>query len=103
NYDTRVEIETDDEVGDLCSGFNVMLSEIKDRETRITDLALHDVETDLPNRVAFEQAITGRLSDPKHSALMVGVLGVERFQYVRSVIGYHLANDLLTEIGAKAL
>ncbi len=103
NYDTRVEIETDDEVGDLCSGFNVMLSEIKDREARITDLALHDVETDLPNRVAFEQAIAGRVSDQKHSALMVGVMGVERFQYVRSVIGYHLANDLLTEIGAKAL
>lgn len=103
DYDTRVEIETNDEVGDLCGGFNVMLSEIKDRERRITDLALHDVETDLPNRVAFERAISERLNDPKHSLLMVGVLGVERFQYVRGVIGYHLANDLLTELGARAL
>ncbi len=103
DYNTRVEIDTDDEVGDLCGGFNEMLSEIKDRERRITDLALHDIETDLPNRVAFERAIRDRLADPKHSKLMVGVLGVERFQYVRSVIGYHLANDLLTELGTKAL
>ena len=28
-------------------------------------------------------------------------LGVDRFQYVRGVIGYHLAGDLLGEIGAR--
>ena len=103
DYNTRVQVETDDEVGDLCGGFNVMLSEIKDRERRITDLALHDVETDLPNRIAFERAIADRLNSRNTRSLMVGVLGVERFQYVRGVIGYHLANDLLTELGAKAL
>ena len=103
DYDTRVQIETDDEVGDLCSGFNVMLSEIKDRERRITDLALHDAETDLPNRIAFERAIANRLAQPNKRSLMVCTIGVERFQYVRSVIGYHLANDLLTELGTKTL
>jgi diguanylate cyclase (GGDEF)-like protein len=99
DYSTRVEIETNDEVGDLCGGFNAMLSEIKVREAKIVDLAFHDAETDLANRLAFEREISARLND--ESGLAVLVVGVDRFQYVRGVIGYHLANDLLSELGAR--
>ncbi|MES1198437.1 MAG: EAL domain-containing protein [Pseudomonadota bacterium] len=101
DYSTRVEIETQDEVGDLCEGFNVMLGEIKDRERKIIDLALHDAETDLPNRLAFEREIGAGLETPRRGVLAVAAIGVDRFQYVRGVIGYHLAGDLLGEIGSR--
>jgi EAL domain-containing protein (putative c-di-GMP-specific phosphodiesterase class I)/GGDEF domain-containing protein len=101
DYKARVDIETDDEVGDLCGGFNTMLGEIQDRERKIMDLAEHDAETDLPNRLAFERAITERLA-ARRSVLVIAV-GVDRFQYVRGVIGYHHANDLLGELGARAV
>lgn len=103
DYSTRVDIHSEDEVGDLCSGFNVMLGEIKDRERKIIDLALHDAETDLPNRLAFEREIAARIAGPRAAGLVVAAIGVDRFQYMRGAIGYHLANDLLSELGARAL
>jgi predicted signal transduction protein with EAL and GGDEF domain len=101
DYNARVDIETNDEVGDLCGGFNAMLGEIQDRERKIMDLAHHDAETDLPNRLAFERAIAERLA--KRRSVLVIAVGVDRFQYVRGAIGYHHANDLLGELGARAV
>jgi|CXWL01.1.fsa_nt_gi predicted signal transduction protein with EAL and GGDEF domain len=103
DYAARVDIDSDDEVGDLCSGFNVMLGEIKDRERKIIDLATHDAETDLPNRLAFERELAARIAGPRAANLVVAAIGVDRFQYVRGAIGYHLANDLLSEVGSRAL
>jgi diguanylate cyclase len=103
NYSAEVPIESDDEVGELCRGFNSMLGEIRDREERITDLAFHDSDTDLPNRHAFERLIAERLAQTDAPHFAVAAIGVDRFQYVRGAIGYRLANDLLAEIGARAL
>lgn len=100
-YDVEVAVESDDEVGELCGGFNQMLGEIRARERRISDLAYHDSETDLPNRHAFERAIGQRAAEGKPFA--VAALGVDRFQYVRGAIGYRMANDLLAEIGARVV
>ncbi|HVY84340.1 MAG TPA: EAL domain-containing protein [Caulobacterales bacterium] len=101
DYQTRVEIESDDEVGELCGGFNSMLREIDDRERKIIDLALHDAETDLPNRLAFERDLGALLDQPRPGVVAVCAIGVERFQYVRGLIGYHLAGDLLAELGVR--
>jgi len=99
DYSARVDIESDDEVGDLCGGFNTMLSEIKEREDRIVDLALHDSETDLPNRMAFEREIERRLA--AGGAFAVAAVGIDRFQMIRGAIGYQLSNDLIAELGAR--
>ena len=99
DYAARVDVASDDEVGDLCAGFNTMLVEIKDRDDRITDLALHDPETDLPNRLAFERALEKRLSTG--AAFAVVAVGIDRFQVIRGALGYQLANDLVAEIGAR--
>lgn len=103
DYATRVEIESDDEVGELCGGFNAMLGEIRDREAHITELAFCDAETDLPNRHAFERALGERLALPEPGAFGVAAIGIDRFQYVRGAIGHALANDVLAEIGARVI
>lgn len=103
DYSERVDIESDDEVGELCAGFNVMLREIQDRERRIVDLATHDAETDLPNRIALEREIEARIAASPQAGVALISIGVDRFQYVRDVIGYHLAGDLLGELGARTL
>ena len=103
DYTTRVDIESDDEVGELCGGFNAMLGEIRDRESHIIELAFSDAETDLPNRHAFERAVAERLAAPDPRPFAVAAIGVDRFQYVRSAIGHALANDLLAEIGARVV
>lgn len=90
----------DDEITRLAASFNTMSTEIRERERRITHLAMHDRETDLPNRVALEQQI--EQTPPPGAGVIVAVaLGVDRFTQVRGAIGYGLAGALIGEIGRK--
>lgn len=94
--EVHVTAEGQDEIGRLAESFNQMATEIRERERRITHLALHDAETGLPNRLALEQAVEG-LQGP----LFVAALGVERFAHVRGAIGYALAARVIQEVGER--
>ena len=93
-----VEVTTADEIGRLAASFNAMASEIRARERKITHLAMHDQETDLPNRRALEERIAAASGEGR---LVVAALGVDRFADVRGAIGYGLAADLIAEIGSR--
>lgn len=101
DYGRRVEIESSDEVGALCSGFNAMLSEVSKRDREITNLALHDVETRLANRLSFEQALPEQRMASRAKVFAVLAVSIDRFQYLRSVIGHELANLALTTLAAR--
>jgi predicted signal transduction protein with EAL and GGDEF domain len=95
--DVEVAAETGDEVGRLATSFNRMAQEIRARERRITHLALHDAETDLPNRAALERAV----SEPGAQAgvIVIVAMAIDRFTQVRGAIGYGLAGRLVGELG----
>ena len=97
-----VQVETGDEMGRLAESFNAMASEIRERERRITHLAMHDAETNLPNRLSLERAIDtlAPRSAAKGETLVFAALGVDRFQHVRGAIGYTLTGALIGEVGA---
>lgn len=97
--DASVKIQTADEIGRLAASFNAMAAGIRDREGRITRMALTDQETDLPNRLALEQALAGT-ADPTQ---WVAVMAVDRFPQVRAAVGYQLAGDILRELGTRAV
>ncbi|MBU4432821.1 MAG: EAL domain-containing protein [Alphaproteobacteria bacterium] len=100
--DVRVEVQTHDEIGRLAGSFNLMASEIRDREARMTHLALHDEETGLANRRAMEREITARLAlVAPGRKIVIGALGLDRFPAVRSAIGYELATELIAKIGER--
>jgi EAL domain-containing protein (putative c-di-GMP-specific phosphodiesterase class I)/GGDEF domain-containing protein len=99
--DANVEVRTSDEIARLASSFNTMAAEIRERERKITHLAMHDPDTDLPNRSALEREIEPLLEFADERILMMAALGVERFPHVRGAIGYGLASALICEIGAK--
>ncbi|MDX2234146.1 MAG: EAL domain-containing protein [Hyphomonadaceae bacterium] len=96
--EVSVPVETRDEIGRLAGSFNTMAAEIRARERTITHLALHDAETDLPNRVALAQFIAAASGD---GATVVAAMGVDRFHQVRGAIGYALANALLRKIALR--
>ena len=96
-----VRVETRDEIGRLSNSFNAMAAVIRERERRITHLALHDQTTDLPNRRAMEQAIDGLLTQPGEGLIVLAALGFDRFTEVRGAIGYALANDLIGGLGQR--
>jgi len=96
-----VELSSGDELGRLAESFNAMAAEIRARERRITHLAMHDQETNLPNRLALDRAVKAMADDAADKALKVAVLalGVDRFTHVRGAIGYTLSAALVGEIG----
>lgn len=98
--EAQVDIETEDEIGRLAGSFNTMATEIRDRERRITHLALHDGDTGLPNRLALERVVEA-LSDLPPGQVYVAALGVHRFDHLRGAIGYALAAQAVQMIGAR--
>jgi EAL domain-containing protein (putative c-di-GMP-specific phosphodiesterase class I)/GGDEF domain-containing protein len=91
----QLPVTTSDELGRLASSFNTMAAGIHEREQRITHMALTDLETGLPNRRAFDEALD-------HGGdRVVAVFGFERFAQIRSALGYELAAETLREIGRR--
>jgi EAL domain-containing protein (putative c-di-GMP-specific phosphodiesterase class I)/GGDEF domain-containing protein len=95
--DVEVVAETGDEVGRLAESFNRMAQEIRARERRITHLALHDADTDLPNRAALERAVAE--ADAADGVIVIVAMAIERFTQVRGAIGYGLAAQMVGELG----
>jgi EAL domain-containing protein (putative c-di-GMP-specific phosphodiesterase class I)/GGDEF domain-containing protein len=91
----EVAVSSSDEIGRLAESFNAMASDIRDREARLTHMALHDQETGLPNRLWLE-----RQAALAPDAWVV-LLGVDRFEIVRNAIGYESMGQLLGSLGSR--
>lgn len=98
----HVDVRSSDEIGRLSDSFNLMAAEIREREVRITELALRDAETGLPNHLAMEREIEARMARlAPGQQVVVAALGLDRFTVLRSAIGYALFTQLVREIGAR--
>lgn len=98
---SAVDIPSQDEFGALADGFNTMSEEITTREQAITHMAMHDGETDLPNRRHLEDQITALISTSgTHPALLIGVR-LKRFANVRAAIGYDLSADFMRQVAQR--
>jgi len=72
---------------------------VREREAGLLHLALHHVETELPNRRALLRQIETTQS-PDQSTCIVTV-GVERHAEMRGVVGYNVANALIRMLAAR--
>ena len=90
-----------DEIGRLARSFNAMSGEIAARESRIRQMALQDVETSLPNRHALERALEGASASEPRERIYAAAIGIDRFQHIRSAIGYALSARLMTEVARR--
>jgi EAL domain-containing protein (putative c-di-GMP-specific phosphodiesterase class I)/GGDEF domain-containing protein len=98
----QVDVRSSDEIGRLSDSFNLMAAEIREREVRITELALRDAETGLPNHLAMEREIEARMARlAPGQQVVIAALGLDRFTVLRSAIGYALFTQLIGEIGAR--
>jgi EAL domain-containing protein (putative c-di-GMP-specific phosphodiesterase class I)/GGDEF domain-containing protein len=91
----EAEVTAEDEIGRLAASFNAMVRDLRDREARLTHMALHDQETGLPNRLALERE-AGAQADA-----WVILFGVDRFEVVRNAIGYDSMARLLASLGER--
>ena len=91
----EVEVTSSDEIGRLAASFNAMAGDIRDRELRLTHMALHDQETGLPNRLWLEREAS------RSSEGYVVLFGVDRFEIVRNAIGYDSMAQLVGALGSR--
>lgn len=85
----------DPDLARLTEAFNAMVADLRDREQRLTHVALHDHETGLTNRLALE-----RLAGSQEG-LWVILIGIDRFEVVRDAIGYDAMGRLVAAVGAR--
>jgi diguanylate cyclase (GGDEF)-like protein len=104
NYDMKIGVRTNDEVGELASSFNAMRTAIADREKRISHQALHDSLTDLPNRTRVMQKLTAAIDNARSTDTNVAVLSImlSRMNEISSTLG-HSASDEVIALAAKHL
>ncbi|GAA0611602.1 hypothetical protein GCM10009422_03120 [Brevundimonas kwangchunensis] len=91
----EVPVTSNDEIGRLAASFNVMIRDLRDREARLTHMALHDMESGLPNRLALE-----RMAAQQSDAWVI-LFGLDRFEVVRNAIGYDSMARLVTALGQR--
>ncbi|MES1158650.1 MAG: EAL domain-containing protein [Terricaulis silvestris] len=94
-----VNVRSRDELSQLASGFNTMASAIQERERKITQLALNDSETSLPNRRALERQLESSMASAPH--LYLAAIGIDRFAHVRGAIGYGHSSELIHRLGLR--
>jgi diguanylate cyclase (GGDEF)-like protein len=97
NYDTSVEVQSDDEFGELGSSFNAMQIAIAEREQRITHNALHDPLTDLPNRASVISSLTKVIEQARKCEGQVAILSIRlvRMNEISSTLGYNATDELI--------
>ncbi|MEA2237817.1 MAG: hypothetical protein QOC81_2541 [Thermoanaerobaculia bacterium] len=83
-----------------------ILRDVSDRKAQLAALehqALHDVLTDLPNRVLLldrlDQAILGSRRQGTSLALMI--MDLDRFKEVNDTFGHHIGDQLLMQVGPR--
>jgi diguanylate cyclase (GGDEF)-like protein len=103
NYQHRVSVSGDDEVGALASAFNRMCDGIAAREQRISELAYADPLTGLPNRALFNDRIAQAVNAAQrgNAQLAVLTLDLDRFKHVNDTLGHHMGDLLLREVAHR--
>ena len=121
NFEHRIDIKTKDEVGFLARAFNQMtenlknitasrdelhreISDRKQAEKQIRQMAYHDSLTGLPNRKLFSDRLGIALAQAQRNKKEVGIamLDLDKFKDVNDTLG-HGVGDLLLKAAAERL
>ncbi|MCH7942709.1 MAG: EAL domain-containing protein [Proteobacteria bacterium] len=103
--DHRIDIESDDELGDLAASFNRMAETRQQSEKTLRDTAHHDALTKLPNRTYFQIRLTEALDNARRAGRLVAVhfLDLDHFKDVNDTLGHPAGDDLLKQVSARLL
>lgn len=74
---------------------------VREREAGLLHLALHEPETELPNRRALTADVAARLADPEAGVLAMVAVGIDRYPVMRGAVGYGMANLVVRALAER--
>lgn len=103
DYRLRLKPGPSDELGILSRRTNLLSSSAEVREKRITESALTDALTGLPNRALLtnrlEQSI--RVAERERRNFSVALIDLDRFKWVNDTLGHDAGDVLLIEVSRR--
>ena len=105
-YQTIPEVTSQDEIGQLTKGYNLMVASMDEtrknltyQTEKLTYLAYNDELTKLPNRNRFKKHVITRMKVCTGEAYLVQI-DIRAFKVINSTMSYDQGDELLKKIGA---
>ncbi|WP_113907408.1 putative bifunctional diguanylate cyclase/phosphodiesterase [Aliidiomarina celeris] len=98
-YDSRLEITSRDEIGQLALSFNSMQQAISEREGRISYQSYHDSMTDLPNRRYLTDEVQRRFA--AQTPFVLVLMNLDNFSRLNNMFGQTVCDQLLVEVARR--
>ena len=101
DYEQNVEVNRNDEIGDLAKEFQIMQGAIRVRQEEILYRADHSALLGLHNREKFINLLTEAIKSPSCNYVCVLVINLKRFRDINDTLGHHLGDKILIAIGER--
>ena len=102
-FDTRLDIASNNELGQLARAFECMSQDLQTSHNRIHHLAYYDDLTHLPNRTMFKNELTRTLAYASRRDLNFGLIfvDIDNFKRVNDLFGHHAGDDMMLTIAER--
>lgn len=103
DYSKRIAVRTQDDLGNLASQVNDLLTNSASRELRILESALSDPLTALPNRTLLTERLRHMLALSRRcpAPFAIAVLDLDRFKFVNDTLGHAAGDAVLKEVARR--